>query len=169
MTKQVNFFFSFSFLKKRNSRKVGIEEPNLRGHSLARSRTKLLLVVAIQNGEVQTLVGRLMDESSLFRVDPLLIFGYGTGNHLDLLVTAAGELADFGARVLPSQLEVLGEREELGGGHCFVARVCTHDITILQIKRTYYQTAEFVIWIYRCESKILSNSVHYMFFMLSLL
>ena len=116
------------------SRKIGIEEPDLGRNSLARSGVKLLLICSVQHDNVQTLVGRLVDQPSLLRVDPLLIFGDGTGNHLDLLVAGSGKLSDFCAGVLSSELKVFGKREELRGRHGVVARVGADDVIVLKVE-----------------------------------
>ena len=97
----------------------------------------MLLIRSIQHDNIQTLVGRLVDQSALLRVDPLLIFGDGTGHHLDLLISGPCQLTDLRAGVLSSELEVSGKGEELGGRHCVVAGVGADDVIVLKSRNKY--------------------------------
>lgn len=97
----------------------------------------MLLIRSIQHDNIQTLVGRLVDQSALLRVDPLLIFGDGTGHHLDLLISGPCQLTDLRAGVLSSELEVSRKGEELGGRHRVVAGVGADDVIVLKSRNKY--------------------------------
>lgn len=92
----------------RLSREVRVEEPDLRGDGFARAGVQLALA-SLDFDDVQTLVGGLVDQPALLRVDPLLVFGNRARHHLDLLIAGAGQLTDLCAVVFTPQLVVLGE------------------------------------------------------------